>query len=163
MVDDVDVARVFDDLRGTTSPLVTRPGVSLVVEPPEVPDGFRSDPDLLRHVLRNLLSNAAEVHRVGDRHDGGQVGARRRHVPVADTGVGIAAEDLPRVFEEFYQVRGRLQTAVAGPGLGLPFARRVCRILGGDLRLESTPGAGTTFTFELPLAGPTAPEGSRPA
>jgi signal transduction histidine kinase len=101
--------------------------------------------------------------------ESGSVTMTARAVPggvafaVSDTGVGIAPEDQPKVFEEFYQVRGSLQTSAAGSGLGLPFARRVCRILGGDLRLTSVPGEGTTFGFELPLGGPVTTEGNPPA
>ena len=160
VVDEVDLTHHFDELRGTTAPLVTRPGVERVIETPRTPAGFRSDRNLLRHVLRNLLSNAVKFT------ESGSVAMTARPVPggvafaVTDTGVGITPEDQPKVFEEFYQVRGGLQTAVAGSGLGLPFARRVCRIIGGDLQLSSVPGEGTTFGFELPLSGPGTTEGS---
>jgi signal transduction histidine kinase len=66
---------------------------------------------------------------------------------VSDTGVGIAPQDQERVFEEFYQVPGGRR---GGTGLGLPYARRLARLLGGELRLESTPGQGTTVTLRLP-------------
>jgi signal transduction histidine kinase len=156
-VDVVDLAALFEELRGTTAPLVTRPGVALVVEPPRGVTGFRTDRTLLRHLLRNLLSNAVKFTESGsvtltaDAGDDGTVTFR-----VSDTGVGIAEADQAKVFEEFFQVRGTLQATVTGSGLGLPFARRVCRILGGDLRLSSTPGEGTTFSFVLPTAGPEA-------
>ena len=83
-------------------------------------------------------------------------------IAVRDSGVGIAAEDQPKVFEEFFQVATALQAGVKGSGLGLPFARRVAHILGGELTLSSIPGEGSTFTLELPLRGPrSAPEETR--
>jgi signal transduction histidine kinase len=162
-VDDVDLAALFDELRGTTAPLVTRPGVALVVEPPRGVTGFRTDRTLLRHLLRNLLSNAVKFTESGSVTMTAEAGPDATVTfRVRDTGVGIAEADQAKVFEEFFQVRGRLQSSVTGSGLGLPFARRVCRILGGDLRLASAPGQGTTFSFALPLAGP-EPEAVRPA
>ena len=162
VVDDVDLAALFDELRGTTEPLVTRPGVTLVVEPPRGVTGFRTDRTLLRHLLRNLLSNAVKFTESGSVTMTADAGAGVVTFSVRDTGVGIAEADQAKVFEEFFQVRGALQATVTGSGLGLPFARRVCRILGGDLRLSSTPGEGTTFSFALPTTGP-EPEAVRPA
>ena len=162
VVDDVDLAGLFDELHGTTAPLVTRPGVTLVVEPPRGVSGFRTDRTLLRHLLRNLLSNAVKFTESGSVTMTAEAGDGVVSFSVRDTGVGIAEADQPKVFEEFFQVRGTLQTTTTGSGLGLPFARRVCRILGGDLRLSSTPGVGTTFSFALPTTGP-GPEGVRPA
>jgi signal transduction histidine kinase len=83
-------------------------------------------------------------------------------ITVRDTGIGIDPEDQARVFEEFFQVPTKLQAGAKGSGLGLPFARRVARILGGDLRLSSSPGAGSEFALELPLGGaPTGPRGDQ--
>jgi CheY-like chemotaxis protein len=72
-------------------------------------------------------------------------------VVVADTGIGIPADQLPRVFEEFHQVPGPLQVGAAGTGLGLPLARRLAGILGGSLALRSEVGTGTTATLRVPV------------
>ena len=149
----VDLAGLFDELRGTIAPLVTRDEVSLVVESPDVDAPIVSDRTLLRHLLRNLLSNAVKFTEHGSVTLRATTSGGRLRLEVRDTGVGIAVEDQPRVFEEFYQVRGPLQRA-QGSGLGLPFARRVAVILGGDLVLDSVPGEGSTFAVELPLSGP---------
>jgi signal transduction histidine kinase len=162
VVGDVDLGALFEELQGTTAPLVTRPGVALVVDPPGDVAGFRTDRTLLRHVLRNLLSNAVKFTESGTITMTAEAGDGVVGFSVRDTGVGIAEAHQTKVFEEFFQVRGTLQATVTGSGLGLPFARRVCRILGGDLRLSSTPGVGTTFSFALPTTGP-GPEGVRPA
>jgi signal transduction histidine kinase len=87
--------------------------------------------------------------------DGGRVelSARRGdgevHVAVRDTGVGIGADDLPRVFDEFRQV-GQATAKAEGTGLGLPLAKRFVELHGGRIWVESAPGVGTTFTFSLP-------------
>ena len=153
-LEDVDLRRVFTELEGTTAPLVTRPEVSLVVEDAGPVGVVRTDPTLLAHVLRNLLSNAVKFTEAGEVHMSAARDGKVVRITVRDTGIGIAPDDLPRVFEEFYQVRTPLQAGSKGSGLGLPFARRVAHILGGDLTLSSTPGEGSTFVLELPLEGP---------
>lgn len=154
-VSPVDLAALLEELRGPVESLL-RPGVRLVVAPgaPTVP----TDADLLRHVLRNLLSNAAKFTAEGTVEvTTAQEGAAVT-ITVRDSGVGISADDLSRVFEEFYQVRTPLHASVKGTGLGLPFARRVATALGGSLTALSTPGEGSSFIVSLPLAGPPAPE-----
>ena len=143
----VDLGALLDDLRGPAESLL-RPGVRLTVGAgaPTV----ETDVDLLRHVLRNLLSNAAKFTAEG----AVEVTASRRGdtvaVAVRDSGVGIEPDDLARIFEEFYQARSPLHASVRGTGLGLPFAARVARALGGTIDVESTPGVGSTFTLVLP-------------
>ena len=73
---------------------------------------------------------------------------------VADTGTGIPEELHERIFEEFFQVPGSRALSGKGTGLGLPYARRLVGILGGALRVSSTPGLGSTFTVCLPLGTP---------
>ncbi len=146
---------LFDELRGTTGPLV-RPGVTLVVEDPGPVGPIRSDATLLGHVLRNLLSNAAKFTEVGEVRLSAERDDAVVRFTVRDTGIGIPEEDQTHVFEEFYQVRTPLRSGVKGSGLGLPLARRFALILGADLRLSSTPGAGSSFVMELPVLGPPA-------
>jgi signal transduction histidine kinase len=155
-LEDVDLQRLFAALEGTTAPLVTLPEVRLVVEDAAPVGMLRTDPTLLAHVLRNLLTNAVKFTEAGEvRMRAVSDGAVVR-ITVRDTGIGIDPEDQGRVFEEFFQVPTKLQTGAKGSGLGLPFARHVARILGGDLRLSSSPGAGSEFVLELPLHGPSA-------
>jgi signal transduction histidine kinase len=157
MWEEVDLEVLFAELRGTTAPLVTRPGVTLVVEDPSPVGPIWSDPTLLGQVLRNLLSNAVKFTEVGEvRLSAARVGPVVRFT-VQDTGIGIAEGDQQRVFEEFFQVRTPLHSRAKGSGLGLPYARRVATLLGGDLQLSSTSGAGSSFVVELPGLGPTPP------
>lgn len=149
---EVDLRVLFDELRGTTAPLVGS-GVTLAVEDPGPVGPIWSDPTLLGHVLRNLLSNAANFTTAGNvRMSAVRDGAVIRFT-VQDTGIGIAEENKSHVFEEFFQVRTPVRSGVRGSGLGLPFARWVARILGGDLQLSSSGGEGSTFVIDLPALG----------
>ena len=146
---DVDVAGLCRELAGTTAPLM-REGVRLDVDPGPPGLVLHSDPDLVRHVLRNLLSNAAKFTTVGSvslvvtEEEGAVV------VAVSDTGIGLSEEDRSMVFEEFFQVRTSLHASTKGTGLGLPFARSVAQALGGDIEVESTLGSGSRFVVRLP-------------
>jgi signal transduction histidine kinase len=148
-----DLAAVFDELRAALRPIATMPGVALIVERPDTPPLIRTDSALLGRIVRNLISNGIKFTERGEvrcraRAD---VAADTLEIVVSDTGIGIAPEHQRRVFEEFYQVPGRLQVTAGGTGLGLPYARRLAGILGGTLELSSAPGRGTTVTLLLPL------------
>jgi signal transduction histidine kinase len=155
---EVDLRELFGMLRGRIRPLLAD-GVTLeLIDPPADGPGrvgpIRTDEGLLRDVLHNLLGNAAKFTSAGHIRmaaaltaDGSQVS-----ISVEDTGVGIAPDDLSRVFEEFYQVTGPAQSRARGSGLGLPYARRLARILGGSLDVTSEVGRGSTFTVLLPYA-----------
>ena len=111
----------------------------------------RTDPVLLERIVGNLVANAVRYTRRG----GVVVGARRRGrdaaIVVADSGVGIEASDLPRVFEEFYQVAdARQASARKGMGLGLAIVRRFADLLGHHIEVASEPGRGSRFTLVLP-------------
>uniref|UniRef100_UPI0035B3B1F5 hybrid sensor histidine kinase/response regulator n=1 Tax=Cellulomonas fimi TaxID=1708 RepID=UPI0035B3B1F5 len=144
----VDLAALLADLQGTVRPLL-RPGVGLHVD---VPRGLElhTDPELLGRVLRNLLTNAVKFTDAGAIDVAVTVPeAGVVVVIVRDTGIGIPAEHLETVFEEFFQVPNRLQPSVKGTGLGLPYARRVAEALGGSLDVASVVGEGSTFTLTL--------------
>jgi signal transduction histidine kinase len=109
----------------------------------------KADPVVLRRIVENLMTNGLEA--LGGR--GGRVtistrdtADRRVRVVIADTGGGIAKDQLDRIFDDFYTTKPN------GTGLGLSVVRRLVADLGGSLRIESTPGAGTTVTVELPSA-----------
>jgi signal transduction histidine kinase len=145
----VSLADLFEDLAGTTRPLL-RPGVHLLVDPPAADAVMRTDLTLLRHILRNLLSNAAKFTSEGRIELAVEVEGDMVRIEVSDTGIGIGVEDQQRIFEEFFQVRSPLHAGVKGTGLGLAFAQRVAVTLGGSVEVISNPGAGSRFTVELP-------------
>lgn len=144
----VDVAELLDELRGTTLPVV-RPGVALrtVVEPGLA---LVTDRRLLSRVLRNLLTNAVKFTDHGEVVLRAEADGEVVRFDVHDTGLGIPADQLDAVFEEFVQVPNRLQPTVRGTGLGLPYARRTSEALGGTLVATSRPGEGSVFTLRLP-------------
>ena len=106
----------------------------------------------MKQVLLNLLSNALKFTPEGGRID---VRAAVRdgvaEVSVTDTGIGIAAEDQPKVFDEFRQV-GTAAKKAEGTGLGLAISRKFIELHGGRIWVESRVGLGSTFAFTLPLA-----------
>ncbi len=109
------------------------------------------DEEKLRQIVINLLSNAAKYTSSGSI----QVRARPANgsieLAVIDTGIGIATEKLELIFEEFEQADARSTREYGGTGLGLAIARRLARLMGGDIRAESVLGAGSTFTLTLPI------------
>ncbi|GAB1340005.1 ATP-binding protein [Streptomyces sp. E-15] len=152
---EVDLRALLYQLRGTLQG-TTQPGVRL-----RIPEGVGlgllvTDEVMLTRVLRNVLSNALKFTVEGsvtlDITEASGEGGSRFVFRVQDTGVGIAAEELDRVFEEFYQVRGPHQRGRAGTGLGLPYARRLTELLGGRLTLDSEIGRGTGVTVEIPAS-----------
>jgi signal transduction histidine kinase len=150
---EVDLHDLFGQLRGTLRALIARPEVSLRVdEPAEVPV-LTTDESMLTQVLRNLITNGLKFTERGEVRLtatlGDEPGTAR--LEVSDTGIGIAADDQERVFEEFYQVPSPQQAKVRGTGLGLPYARRLVTLLGGALTVRSTPGEGSAFTITLPV------------
>jgi signal transduction histidine kinase len=148
-----DLATVLRDVHAMMLPLATNPDVAFTVAP--CPDVGRlvTDAGLLTHILRNLISNALKFTMSGTVEVRATVetAGHMLRIAVSDTGVGIPADEHERVFEEFHQVPGPLQAAARGTGLGLPFARRLAALLDGELRLDSEPGRGSTFSLELPM------------
>jgi signal transduction histidine kinase len=152
----VRLDEAFRQLRGTLQSTIRSADVTLVVEEPPEPPALWTDETMLVRILRNLLSNSIKFTECGEVRLSAAVepGGRWVRFTVRDTGIGIPADQTERVFEEFHQVRNELQVRVTGTGLGLSYARRLTEILGGDLRLESELGSGTTVTLRLPLRGP---------
>ena len=146
----VDLNELFTELRGSLRPMVPS-GVALLVETVEMTP-VETDRTLLGQVLRNLLTNALKFTASGEvRLTATLTAPQEIELAVTDTGIGISPSDQSRIFEEFYQVRGPLQARSKGTGLGLPYVRRVTQTLGGNLRLASEAGRGSTFTVTLPV------------
>ena len=158
-----DVAGMISDVAVVTQPLVEKNGNELVTELDESLGEMCSDVTKIRQSLLNLLSNAAKF----SDHDQITLRATRERrngmdwllFAVADRGTGIPADKLDHVFEEFAQASSTITRDYGGTGLGLPLTRRICRLLGGDVVLESELGVGSTFTIELPAETPDADSG----
>ncbi|MEY9929880.1 CheY-like chemotaxis protein/anti-sigma regulatory factor (Ser/Thr protein kinase) [Catenulispora sp. GP43] len=154
------VVALHAELEAKSRQLVPDGTVALLFPDPARLPTLVTDEAMLARVLRNLVGNSLKFTTTGyvrirvgmpDAHDG------TLEISVEDTGVGIPEQDLEKVFEEFYQVRGAHQRGRTGTGLGLPYARRLVELLGGTLTLTSTPARGTTATVTLPAAGAAAP------
>ena len=129
-----------------------RNGVHLTMDLAPQCSEFTADERKVKQVLLNLLSNAVKFT-----PRGGQVSLKAGlfentlAISVTDTGVGIAPEDQPKVFEEFYQTGGDYSRKREGTGLGLALAKRYVELHGGHIQIESVIGQGSTFTFSLPV------------
>ncbi|MET8583450.1 ATP-binding protein [Streptomyces collinus] len=150
---DVDLRPLLHQLRGTLRG-TAHPQVELAIPDHVQHQALVTDEVMLTRILRNVLSNALKFTDDGrvtlDVTEKEQDGDARFVFCVRDTGIGIPANELDRVFEEFYQVRGPHQRGRAGTGLGLPYARRLAELLGGTLTLHSETGHGTTVTLDIP-------------
>jgi signal transduction histidine kinase/CheY-like chemotaxis protein len=153
-----DLTGLVDEAVATVRSLVTRNGNELVVEKEHTLGRVRSDMTKLRQALFNLLSNAAKFT-----HNGRiRLSARRRDedgsdwivLSVSDTGIGMSDEQMTRVFEPFVQADESTSRKYGGTGLGLAITRRFCRMMGGDVTVESELGRGSTFTIRVPAFVP---------
>jgi signal transduction histidine kinase/CheY-like chemotaxis protein len=147
----VDLRALFGRMRGLVRPMAEGRPVDVIVSDDGVPATVLTDETALTSILRNLLSNGIRYTDSGQVRLSARVAGTRLEISVADTGMGIPAGLQENVFEEFYQVPGLRR---GGTGLGLPYARRLARILGGDLTLTSEPGIGTTVVLNLPHETP---------
>ena len=127
-------------------------GVDLRVEEPAVLlPPMRSDQKKIVKILGSLLSNAYKFTEQGEVRASVDVRNGRAVFRVQDSGIGIPADKLPLIFDEFYQVDGSATRRFGGSGLGLALSRRLARLLGGDIEVESAPAQGSAFTVSLPL------------
>jgi signal transduction histidine kinase/DNA-binding response OmpR family regulator len=145
-----EVRELFGALRGMLRPLLATTQVALVFEEPQGIPTLQTDESKVSQVLRNFISNALKFTEHGEVRVVARGDCERVVFSVRDSGIGIAAEDQERIFEEYAQVDSPLQRKVKGTGLGLPLSRRLAELLGGRILLESAPGAGSTFSLEIP-------------
>jgi signal transduction histidine kinase len=144
-----DLIPLLEDCLHTAEPLLRNRNVVLELDASADIPLLDTDRDKLRQVVINLLSNAVKFT------DAGRIVLSARHkaqqitISVADTGIGIPADQLGRVFEEFSQVDDSSTRAHAGTGLGLAISQRLVLLLGGKLEVQSTVGSGSTFSIVL--------------
>jgi signal transduction histidine kinase len=163
-----DVRAVISDVITGMESLIEAKGHEIALELGDAPLLLTADEMRVRQILYNLLSNAVKFTAAGGRitvradqrrsslpvPGGRRIERDAVWVSVADTGIGIAPEDLPRLFTEFSQVDASLSRRFEGTGLGLALCRRFVEMHGGRIGVESAPGRGSTFWVELPLQGP---------
>ncbi len=158
----VALGDIIDAAVVAVRPLFESKGLSLEVEQEAGLPSVLCDPTRLRQVFLNLLSNAGRFTERG----GVRVSTRRQEehivVSVSDTGPGIAAEDLGKIFQPFQQLDSSLRRRHGGSGLGLAISKSFVEMHGGTMWLESEKGSGSTFFFKLPI-DPAVPAGNSPS
>jgi GAF domain-containing protein len=149
----VQLAPLIEEVTGTARQLAEQNQNRLLVEAQENLGSLTVDPMRLRQILLNLLSNAFKFTKEGE------VTLRARRVAdgrdwielaVADTGIGMTAEQQAKLFEEFTQADATTAQRFGGTGLGLAITRKLARLMGGDVMVTSEPGKGSVFTVRLP-------------
>jgi HAMP domain-containing protein/CheY-like chemotaxis protein/signal transduction histidine kinase len=171
---DVLLADVVNFVERSFRPVADQKGLELAMDvDPELPKAVFTDGQRLQQVLKNLLSNAFKFT-----EEGGitltirkaEKGRRFGHpalneadvvvaFAVTDTGIGVPADKQRLIFEAFQQADGTTSRKFGGTGLGLSISREIARLLGGEIRVESSEGRGSTFTLFIPLTWPGDPEG----
>jgi PAS domain S-box-containing protein len=147
-----DIGPFLRDCAALIEPIARDRGLDFRCELPPAGLMVRTDARKLRQVLLNLLSNAVKFTDRGGVVLSAKIEGEWGVFRVTDTGQGIAPEHAAWVFEPFWQAEQPATRRVGGTGLGLAVARRLARLLGGDIEMESEPGRGTTFTARIPVA-----------
>jgi signal transduction histidine kinase len=152
-IEDVDAAEVARSAVDATRPRLPQ-GFELELDYAADRPPVRADPDKLQQVLVNLIENAIKYSPSGGRIDVRIEGAGpAMRISVHDEGIGIPPRDHERIFERFHRVDPNMTKSVGGSGLGLYICRELVRRMDGRIWVESREGEGSTFTFELPVAG----------
>ncbi len=154
----LDLATLVNGVATTIRPLVEKNGNAFVVRCPEEAVTFSADPTRVRQCLFNLLSNAGKFTSKGqvtlEVERRSAEGGDRLVFRVSDTGIGMTPEQLGRIFQPFVQADDSTTRKYGGTGLGLTISRKLAQMMGGDIQVESEPGKGTRFIFDLPCQPP---------
>jgi signal transduction histidine kinase len=148
---EVALGPVLEQCVKTVEPLVRAPAVRLIRQFDGGLPQVYQDEEKLRQIVINLLSNAVKFTERGTVRVEAKANGESFAVAVTDTGIGIPPDKLQHVFEEFAQADASSTRVYGGTGLGLTIARRLARLMGGDISAESAPGVGSTFTLKLPV------------
>ncbi len=157
LVGDVDLSALAREVLTLLQPLAERKGLQVKLQMAEESLSVRADGERLRQILHNLIGNAIKFTDAGAVTLQIDADARQVQVHVCDTGIGIPADRLTEIFEPFAQIDSSNRRRHDGAGLGLAIARQLVAAHGGELRVESELGSGSTFSFTLPRCeAPTA-------
>jgi signal transduction histidine kinase len=148
---DVDLCDVARDVAAVGEPLALERGLGFHLDLPDNPINLRTDADKVRQVLLNLVGNSVKYTHHGEiRVELREPAERLALIRVRDSGIGIAEQHRQQIFEPFWQIDPDQRSRDGGTGLGLSVVRRLVRLLGGDVSVESELGKGSTFTVTLP-------------
>jgi len=149
----VNLRALMCDLEKELGPRFTEKGVRFSGEIQPGAEVFLAREAFVRRILYNLLDNALKYTDSGEIKVSAQKSGKELIVAVADTGVGIPAEDLERIFERFYRVNKDRSRQTGGSGIGLAIVKHLVQVHGGRVWVESKLGRGSTFYFALPVGG----------
>ena len=165
-INDMPVAHLRQHMERTFRQLAADKGLGFTINvDANLPETVRTDEKRLQQIVLNLLSNAFKFTSEGEvslnfrvektgRRNGAKQQTKALAIVVTDTGIGIPEDKQKLIFEAFQQADGTTSRKYGGTGLGLSISREIARLLGGELRVESTLGKGSTFTLVIPLDGP---------
>ncbi|HEX8209584.1 MAG TPA: HAMP domain-containing sensor histidine kinase [Longimicrobium sp.] len=146
-----DLAAIARESAALVEPLARQKGLGFVVDAGDAPFAAHTDADKVRQILFSLLGNAVKFTDRGEIRLALRAEGDRAVLEVSDTGIGVAPENLERIFEAFWQAEPGAVERGPGIGLGLSLLRRNTWMLGGDVRVTSEPGRGSTFRVSIPL------------
>jgi signal transduction histidine kinase len=150
----IDLVEMIEQVRLDVASQVEAKALDLGLDfPPSLPLVI-GDPDRLRQILLSLVDNAIKFTEEGSVRISARATEHGIEIAVRDTGLGIAEEAIPLIFEEFRQVDSGTTRPYGGAGLGLAIARKLAELMAGSLSVVSTPQVGSTFTLRLPAATP---------
>ncbi|MDI6102143.1 SpoIIE family protein phosphatase [Actinoplanes sp. NEAU-A12] len=147
----VDLAATTAELASVFRSAIERAGLGFAVDCPPLPERVHLDRGMWEKVVLNLLSNALKFTFDGGIRVAVRAEAGAAVVTVADTGIGVAAQEMPRLFERFHRIENARSRSNEGSGIGLALVRELVGLHGGTITADSTVGRGTTFTIRLPF------------
>jgi signal transduction histidine kinase len=153
-LDSFPLGPLIEDVTKTIEPLAVKNGNQVAIHCDAAIGSMQADQMRLRQALLNLMSNANKFTEKGtitiNAGQGQQNGRDWITLAVTDTGIGMTAEQMGKLFQEFAQASSSTASKYGGTGLGLAISKRFCQMMGGDITVESEPGHGSTFTIRLP-------------
>jgi signal transduction histidine kinase len=141
---------LFAELRAELVELTAKPGITVAWEASDSVPALDTDGAKLKVILKNLIGNAVKFTDAGEVRVVARALGIGVELAVSDTGIGVAPETLPIIFEPFRQVDGSMTRRHGGVGLGLHLVQRLLEVLGGTIAVQSVPGVGSTFRVWLP-------------
>lgn len=161
--DPVNMEQLLTDVASALQPSIRDSKNKLIINKSDNLGVFETDHGKLRQILFNLIGNANKFTNGGQIHISGNIENRNGNefltIKIQDTGIGIETENISKLFDDFSQIDQSRNRKFEGTGLGLAISQRFCRLMGGEITVESTPGKGSTFTITLPGAANRVEEG----
>ncbi|MDB5335093.1 MAG: sensor hybrid histidine kinase, partial [Planctomycetaceae bacterium] len=155
----VDLAALTTDLSSIFRSAVEKAGLKLIIDCPALPEPVYVDPEMWEKIVLNLLSNAYKYTMHGQITVTLRQAGRTVDFEVQDTGTGIKAEELPKLFNRFHRIEGAQGRTHEGTGIGLALVQELTKLIGGSVTVESEYGQGTTFRVSIPMGRDHLPPG----